>query len=181
MLRSGDEGEPKGGASMTEQTAQVRKRDLVVTRIIDAPLDLVWQAWTDPEHVMRWWGPEDYTSPSCEIDLREGGKYLFCMHAPQDQGGQDFYTTGVYKKIVPMERLEFTQVMADKDGNEIDPAQVGMPPDFPKVMRTVVAFKAKGQMTELTITEYDWTVGQMYVYSLAGLHQSLDKLAQSLK
>ncbi len=157
-----------------------KKEDLVVTRIIDAPVELVWKAWTVPEHVMRWWGPKYYTSPSCKIDLREGGKYIFCMRAPKDQGGQDMYTAGVYKKIVPMERLEFTQSLADKDGNPIDPIKAGMPPDFPKEIRTVLVFKAKGNMTELTITEYDWTVGTMYVYSLAGLHQSIDKLAESL-
>ena len=105
---------------------QSKKQDLVVTRIIDAPVELVWKAWTDPEFVMRWWGPKDYTSPSCKIDLHEGGKYLFCMRAPKDQGGQDMYNAGVYKKIVTMERLEFTQGMADKDGHSIDPAQVGM-------------------------------------------------------
>jgi hypothetical protein len=55
-----------------------------------------------------------------------------------------------------------------------------MPPDFPKELRTVIVFKAKGEMTELTITEYDWAAGQMYVYSLAGLHQSIDKLAEAL-
>lgn len=165
---------------MTESPNNVRKEDLVVTRIIDAPIELVWQAWTDPEHVKRWWGPKDYTSPTCKIDLREGGKYLFCMRAPKEQGGQDFYSTGVYKKIVPRERLEFTQGLADKEGNSIDPAQVGMPPDFPKEVRMVIIFKAKGEMTELTITEYNWTVGQMYVYALAGLHQSIDKLAASL-
>ena len=151
-----------------------------MTRIIDAPLALVWKAWTDPEHVKRWWGPKDWTSPRCKIDLREGGKYLFCMRAPQEQGGQDVYTTGVYKQIVPLERLEFTQSLSDKDGNKIDPAQVGMPPDFPKELRTVIVFKAKRDMTELTITQYDWTVGQMYVYALAGLHQTIDKLAASL-
>ena len=156
------------------------RRDLVVTRIIDAPIELVWKAWTDPQYVMRWWGPEFYTSPICKIDLREGGSYLFCMRAPQDQGGQDIYTTGVYKRVVPLQRLEFTQGLADKNGNKIDPAQVGMPPDFPKEIRTEVVFTAKGSMTELTITEFDWPVSQMYVYSLAGLHQSIDKLAASL-
>jgi uncharacterized protein YndB with AHSA1/START domain len=164
---------------MTETANNARKEDLVVTRIIDAPIELVWKAWTDPEHVMRWWGPKHYTSPTSRIDLREGGEYVFCMRAPKDQGGQDSFSAGVYKKIVPMERLEFTQGLSDKDGNKIDPAQVGMPPDFPKEIRTSVVFKAKGGMTELTITEYDWPVGQMYVYSLAGLHQSLDKMAAS--
>jgi len=165
---------------MADNMDNVRKEDLVVTRIIDAPIELVWKAWTDPEHVMRWWGPKYYTSPSCKIDFREGGKYVFCMRAPKDQGGQDSYTAGVYKKIVPMERLEFTQGLSDKDGNRLDPAQVGLPPDFPKELHTSIVFKAKGGMTELTITEYDWTVGQMYVYSFAGLHQSIDKLAESL-
>jgi uncharacterized protein YndB with AHSA1/START domain len=161
--------------------AAVKKEDLVVTRIIDAPVEMVWKAWTEPKEVIRWWGPKHYTSPSCRIDLRVGGKYVFCMRAPRDQGGQDSYTAGVYKRIVPMELLEFTQSLADKDGNPIDPAQLGMPPDFPKELRTVVVFKAKGGMTELTITEYGWTVSQMYVYSYAGLHQSLDKLAESFR
>ena len=164
-----------------DKSQTARREDLVVTRIIDAPIEVVWTAWTDPDHVRRWWGPKYYTSPSCKIDLREGGKYVFCMRAPEDQGGQDSYTAGTYTKIVPMQRLEFTQGLADKDGNPIDPAQLGMPPDFPSVIRTTVAFKAKGNMTELTITEFDWPVSQMYVYSYAGMQQSMDKLAESLK
>ncbi len=165
---------------MADSAVKSRREDLVITRIIDAPIELVWKAWTDPKHVTRWWGPKYYTSPNCKIDLREGGKYVFCMRAPQDQGGRDSYTAGVYKKIVPMERLEFTQSLADKDGNPIDPAQAGMPPDFPKEIRTQVLFRAKGKMTELVITEYDWPVSQMSVYSYAGMQQSIDKLAVSL-
>jgi uncharacterized protein YndB with AHSA1/START domain len=166
----------------TTQSGYKEKEDLVVTRIIDAPIELVWKAWTDPEHVMKWWGPKYYTSPSCKIDLREGGRYVFCMRDPQNQGGQDSYTAGVFKKIVPMELLEFTQGMSDQDGNPIDPAQAGMPPDFPKSIRTVVTFKRfRGDMTELTVTEYAWPASQMMVYSIAGLHQSIDKLIESLK
>lgn len=169
-------------AENSSSTAPAKKEDLVVTRIIDAPVEFVWKAWTEPERVMRWWGPKYYTSPSCKIDLREGGKYLFCMRAPKDQGGQDMYNTGVYKKIVPMERLEFTMSMSDKDGNIVDPTAVGMPPEFPKEVRMVVAFKPiKGDMTELTVTEYDWPVSPMFVYALAGMQQSIDKLAASLK
>ncbi|SRR6266498_574774 len=166
---------------MTDPTKNIVKEDLVVTRIIDAPLEMVWKAWTEPEHVMRWWGPKYYTSPSCKIDLREGGKYVFCMRAPQGQGGLEHYTAGVYKKIVPMKYLEFTQSLSDQDGNPIDPVQVGMPPDFPAEIRTTILFEAKGDMTQLTITEYDWPMSQMSVYSYAGLHQSMDKLSESLK
>jgi uncharacterized protein YndB with AHSA1/START domain len=156
------------------------KQDLVITRILDIPVDLVWKAWTDPKLVKMWWGPANYTSPQCELDFREGGKYLFCMRAPKEQGGQDYYSTGVYNKIVPMERLEFTQNLADKDGNIIDPVQVGMPPDFPKEVKFVIEFNSQGDQTELTITEYDWTLGQMSEYAVMGMNQSLDKLVASI-
>lgn len=159
-------------------TETVQKEDIVITRIIDAPLEMVWKAWTDPEMVMRWWGPKYYTSPWCKIDLRVGGKFIFAMRAPKEQGGMENFTAGVYQKIVPLERLEFTQGLADKDGNRIDPAEIGMPPDFPKEIRTVIVFRPKGNMTELTITEHDWTPGQMMVYSYAGMHQCLDKMAE---
>ncbi len=162
---------------MSAQTQNVQKEDLVITRIIDAPIEMVWKAWTDPEQVQRWWGPKDYISPVCKIDLREGGRYIFCMRAPKEQGGQDMYTSGVYTKIVPLKRLEFTQSLSDKDGNKINPMQVGMPPDFPEEVRTAILFKARGEMTELIITEYDWPVSQMSVYSYAGMHQSMDKLS----
>src|SRR5258708_7570813 len=168
---------------MTDPSNNVRTENLVVTRILDAPVELVWKAWTDPQHVMRWWGPKYFVSPTCKIDLREGGKFIFCMRAPADMGGQEHYTAGIYKKIRPMESLEFTQGLADQDGNPINPVLVGMPPDFPKEIRTVVTFKQikGGDMTELTVTEYHLPVGQMFVYSIAGLHQSMDKLAESLK
>jgi uncharacterized protein YndB with AHSA1/START domain len=164
---------------MTDNT-DVKTQDLLITRILDAPLELVWQAWTDCEQVKRWWGPKDYISPKCSLDLRVGGKFLFAMRAPVEQGGLDSYTAGVYQKIVPPQLLEFSQYLADKDGNRLDPAEIGMPADFPKEMRTVVGFKAKGEMTELTIRVSGWTEGQMYVYALAGWHQSIDKLAVAL-
>jgi uncharacterized protein YndB with AHSA1/START domain len=158
------------------------KEDIVVKRIIDAPVDLVWKAWTEPEYVMRWWGPKHYTSPSAKVDLREGGKFLFCMQAPPEQGGLVHYSVGTYAKIVLHKLLVFTMSLADKDGNKIDPTSVGMPPDFPAEIHTEIVFDAiRKDMTELTITERDWTMGQMAVYSFAGMQQSIDKLADSLK
>lgn len=159
----------------------IRTEGLVITRIIDAPVELVWQAWTDPVHVMRWWGPKYYTSPSAKIDLRVGGKFIFCMRAPAEQGGQDSYTSGVYTKIVPLERLEFTQGMSDKDGNRIDPGSVGLPPDFPQEMDTVIQFNRKGDLTELIITESHWKASPMAVFAYAGMHESLDKMSAVLK
>ncbi len=165
---------------MSENTAVVQKEDLVIKRIINAPVELVWKAWTDPEYVKRWWGPKDYVSPTCKIDLRAGGKFIFSMRAPAYQGGQDSYTAGVFNEITPLKRLEFTPSLSDKDGNRIDPVSIGMPPDFPKEVRTLIEFRAIGDLTELTITEFAWPVSQMMVYSYAGMHQSLDKMGEAL-
>src|ERR1700756_4323405 len=57
-------------------------RELTITRIFDAPRELVFRAWTEPAHLARWWGPRGYTLPSCQLDLRPGGAYSFEMHAP---------------------------------------------------------------------------------------------------
>jgi uncharacterized protein YndB with AHSA1/START domain len=153
-------------------------RDLVVTRRIDAPVEQVWRAWSDPEYVMQWWGPTGFTSPSAEMDFREGGTSLVCMRAPEEFGGQDLYNTWAYRKIVPLQQIEFIQNFADKDGKRIHPADVGLPPDIPEDVRNVVTFKAVGDdRTELTVTEYDYTSIQMLELSKAGLEQVLDKMA----
>ena len=162
--------------TMTDTTNNVKKRDLIVTRIFNAPLEFVWKAWTEPEHVMRWWGPNYFTSPTCEIDFREGGTSLVCMRSPE---GQDFYSTWTYRKIVPLQQIEFIQNLAGKDGRRVDPVKMGLRPDFPQDMRTVVTFKAVGDQTELTITEYDLPDTQMFEYAELGLNQSLDKMAAS--
>jgi len=157
------------------------QRDVVITMTLEAPVEQVWKAWTDPNVVMRWWGPTGFTSPTCKIDFREGGNFVFHMRAPKDfQGGQDFYTGGVYKKIVPMQLIEFTQYLSDKDGKRIDPGTMGMPHDFPSEIPSSLAFKRTGNKTELTVTEYGWSVGQMRDLSEAGMKQCLDKLAVEL-
>ena len=149
------------------------KKDIVVTRVFDAPVELVWKAWTDPQHVMRWWGPIGFTSPTCEMDVRVGGTSLVCMRSPE---GQDLYLTWAYREIDPMRRIEFIQNLADKDGKRIDPVEVGMPPEFPKDVRTVVALEAMGASTKMIVTEYGYTADRMFDLSLAGLNQCLDKM-----
>lgn len=166
----------------TVTTRNTVKQNIAVTRVIAAPVELVWKSWTEPERIMQWWGPRNYISPSCEIDFREGGNYLFCMRAPQDQGGLDYYTTGTYQKIVPMERIEFTASISDKDGNRVNSGRSGISPDFPEEIRTVATFKELLEgITEITITEHNLSMGQMAVFALIGLHQSMDKLAEAVQ
>jgi uncharacterized protein YndB with AHSA1/START domain len=81
-------------------------QELVIERIFDAPRELVWRAWTDPERMKRWWGPKDFTAPHITIDLRVGGKYVSCMRGPD---GNDFWSTGVYRKLFQWSGL-FAQI-----------------------------------------------------------------------
>jgi uncharacterized protein YndB with AHSA1/START domain len=163
------------------ENADGKKRDLVVTRVFNAPVARVWKAWTDPEQVMQWWGPNCFTSPSAEIDFREGGTSLVCMRTPKEFGGQDMYSTWAYKKIVPLESIEYIHNLADKNGNKADPVKLGMSADFPQDQRNLVTFKAVGKnRTEMTVREYDWTVGKMLELAETGLKQCLDKMAASL-
>jgi uncharacterized protein YndB with AHSA1/START domain len=104
---------------MTKSTVNETER-MVVTRIFDAPRELVWKAWTDPKYVMQWWGPKGFTAPVCQMDFRVGGKLLVCMKAPD---GQECGWNAVeYHEIVPQEKIVSSMYFSDSKGNKIDPA-----------------------------------------------------------
>jgi uncharacterized protein YndB with AHSA1/START domain len=158
------------------------KRDLVFTRIFDAPVERVWRAWSESEQVMRWWGPQGFTCPLARINFREGGTSLVCMRAPKEFGGQDVYNTWTYEEIAPLERLVYTLRFSDADGNVVDPVELGLSPDMPGAVLNEVILKRLGNgKTELTVTEYDWTVGQLMEMSRMGMEQCLDKMAASFE
>jgi uncharacterized protein YndB with AHSA1/START domain len=114
------------------------------------------------------------------MDFREGGTSLVCMRAPEEFGGQDFYNTWTYQKIVPMQRIEFILNFADENGRRADPVAVGLTSDVPQEVRHVVTFKPVGDnKTEMTVTEYGYTSEHQFELSKAGLEQCLDKMAAS--
>ncbi len=80
-------------------------REFVLTRTFKAPRALVFEAWTDPRLMAKWWGPAVFTNPVCEMDVRVGGKYRIVMRSP---AGKDFPLQGVYREVVPNERIVFT-------------------------------------------------------------------------
>ena len=162
-------------------STESQKEALVISRVFDAPVEQVWNAWIEPEQVMQWWGPTGFTSPSAEMDFREGGVSLVCMRAPQELGGQDAYNTWTYTSIVPHESFAFVSRFSDENGVTIDPSEAGLPPDMPDEVRTLVTFRDLGEgRTEVTVTEYDWPVGQMRELSRLGMEQCLDKMAAML-
>lgn len=89
-------------------------RELVLTRVFAAPRRLVFKLWTEPEHAVRWWGPRGFTTLACEMNVRPGGAWRRCMRSPE---GALHVKRGVYREIVPPERLVFTYADEDAAGN----------------------------------------------------------------
>lgn len=158
--------------------AAVTEQVIVIERIFDAPRERVWKAWTEPESLMRWWGPKNFTSPACRMDFREGGKYLFCMRSPE---GQDFWSTGVYRKIVPLRQIICTDSFADVEGNIVPASYYNMSPDFPLELLVTVTFEEYGGKTKFTLRHEGFPVGEDAGLAQAGWNESLDKLAENLR
>ncbi len=153
--------------------------EVVITRVFDAPRERVWKAWTDAEFFKRWWGPKDFTAPSVTMDPRVGGRYLGAMRSPE---GQDFWSKGVYREVVPPERLVMTDSFADKEGNTVPATYYGLGPEFPMEMLVTVTFEEEGGKTKLTL-RHSGTGGLNATdrdNMTQGWNQSFDKLAAAL-
>ena len=111
-------------------------RELVITRVIDAPRWLVFTAWTRADHVAAWWGPQGFTTIYCEMDIRVGGSYRFGMRSPQ---GTEHWKRGVYREIVEPERIVFTFAWESANGS---PGHE---------LLTTVTFAEDGARTRLTL------------------------------
>jgi uncharacterized protein YndB with AHSA1/START domain/predicted enzyme related to lactoylglutathione lyase len=168
--------DPDGNQWSVQQiSSRAPGHDLTVTRVLDAQVEEAWKAWTEPEYVMRWWGPTGFTSPRAELDVREGGTSLVCMRAPAEHGGHDMYNTWTYRSVVAPERLEFVLEFTDADGVLL--ADDSIPPGVPRAVRHVVTLRASdGGRTELTVQEFGYGTTEARDVSRAGLEQCLDKM-----
>lgn len=90
-----------------------KERELVITRLLNAPRELVFKAWTDPKLAMRWWGPRDYPATHMQMDVRPGGTWRNCLTSKED--GTELWQHGVFREVVAPERLVFTFVW-EEDG-----------------------------------------------------------------
>jgi uncharacterized protein YndB with AHSA1/START domain len=174
-------------ADMTSKTGQA-VQDIVITRDFDAPRERVWRAWTDPEQIRRWWGPEPFTAPTVRLDLRVGGKYVWSMRGPAGtQWDREMFNAGVFEEIVVHEKLVLTQYMSDGDGNKIDVTQYGQQADFPDEFTITVLFEDVGKgRTRLSIVypkpESEAQFQAMLKSGMKeGWESSMNKLAQALR
>jgi len=163
---------------MAKNTVSEAER-MIVTRVFDAPRELVWKAWTDPKYVMQWWGPKGCTSPSCQIDFRVGGKFLICGRMPD---GQEFWNAGEYHEIVPHQKIVSSMYFADSRGNKIDPAQLGIEHEAIEGAYDVVLFEDLGNsQTKLTFIGNETLQNALESGQLEGMNELLDKVAAVLE
>ena len=149
--------------------SNAREAEVVITRIFDAPRELVFKAWTDPKHLAKWFGPRGFTNPVCEADARVGGAWHIVMRSPD---GAEHPCGGVYREVVEPERLVFTNIATDKDGN---PILDGL---------TTVIFEEHGDKTKLTLRTRATAVVAYATEHLKGMEagwtQTLERLAEEL-
>ena len=147
------------------RAADPAERVLVITRVFAAPRQLVFDVWTRPEHLVRWWGPRGFTMPSYRIDVRPGGAYRFCMRSPD---GADHWLQGVYREIVEPERLMFTYAWEDASGRPRHETLV------------TVSLTAEGEATRLTLRQAVFESTTARDLHQAGWASNLDRLAEHL-
>lgn len=151
---------------MTEQ------KELTIVRTFNAPKELVWKAFTEPEHIKKWWGPKEYTSPDCTMDFSIGGKYLTSM---MDAQGNKIWSTGVYKEIIPYEKIVCSDSFADEKGNVVSGDHYGMP-GMPKEFTITIKLEEENGKTKLTLVHAGMPAGEMQKGANAGWNSSLDKM-----
>jgi len=122
---------------------------LVIERIFDAPVDLVWQMWTDPDHFKAWYGPEGASIPVAKMDVRAGGKRLIAMEMRSPSGPMQMWFTGEFREVVENERLVYTESMSDEDGNVSTADMAGQHPTTTEVR---VDFEDIGARTKMVLT-----------------------------
>ena len=142
---------------------------VAITRVFDAPRALVWRAWTDPAMMANWFGPRGFTSSVPELDLRVGGALRIVMHGPD---GNDYPMKGVFLEVAPPERLVYSNIALDKDGNHLLEGET-----------TVTLSEQDGKTTLYLVSHMVGRVPiapQMLAGMEAGWTQSIDKLGELL-
>ncbi len=158
-------------------------QEFVITRVFDAPRDLVWEAFTDPKHLNQWWGPKGATVIKAKMDLRPGGSYHYAMRTAD---GQTMWGKMLYREITPPSRMVFVNSFSDEAGGV---AHHPMAPTWPLEMLSVFTFEEEGGKTRFTVRWTPLNANDVERATFAAGHASmqqgwggtLDKLAAHLE
>ena len=136
----------EGGKQTLERLAQhlPTMREFSISRTFDAPRELVFRTWTDPEHLKHWWGPKGMTVAHCTNDLRPGGLMHYLLKGP----GIEMWGKWVYREVVPPERLEFLSSFSDAEGNT---TKAPFEEEWPREMLAFITFEENAGKTTVTV------------------------------
>ncbi len=155
---------------MTAQTQAANddtNRDLVLTRLIDAPREKLFRAWTEPALLTQWFAPKPWSTPRAELDLRVGGKSTIVM---ADENGTEYPNTGQYLEIVPNEKLVFTDAFVGD-----------WEPSAKPFIAVILTFTDEGGKTRYTATARHWTVEDRKAHEQMGFHEGWGLCANQLE
>lgn len=154
------------------------KLDLVLERVIDVSPELVWAAWTQPQHVKKWFTPAPWKTVECEIDLRPGGIFRTIMQSPE---GQNFPNDGCYLEIVPMRKLVWTNAL----GAGFRPMKIESDHCGGLVMTGIILLEPQGKGTKYTAIAIHGDEASTQKHEQMGFHQgwgaALDQLVAMAK
>ncbi|NNC43374.1 MAG: SRPBCC domain-containing protein, partial [Acidimicrobiia bacterium] len=146
------------------------ENSVMIERTLDAPVELVWQMWTDADHFAAWYGPMGATIPKAEMDVRVGGRRLICMAMETPNGPMQMWFTGEYREVVPNQRLVYTEAMSDENGN----VQSGGQDGHPESTDVIVELEDLGGKTRMVMTHVGIPADSP---GAAGWSMALDSLA----
>lgn len=153
---------------MTDTTKTPGDRELVLTRILNAPREKIYRCWTDPKILPLWFAPKPWTTPKVEIDVRPGGSSLFVMAGPD---GTEFPNRGVYLDVVPNERLVFTDAFVS-----------AWEPSEKPFMTGILTFEDDGPgKTKYTARALHWSVEDREAHEKMGFHEGWGQCADQLE
>ncbi|MES2361243.1 MAG: SRPBCC family protein [Pseudomonadota bacterium] len=146
--------------------APASDRELLLTRLIDAPREKVFQAWTDPKLLVQWFTPKPWQTVRAEVDVRPGGASLIVMRGPD---GTEFPNRGVYLEVVPNQRLVFTDAFTE-----------AWKPSEKPFMTGVLTFEDEGGKTRYTARVLHWTVADREAHEKMGFYEGWGKATEQL-
>ncbi|HEX5339997.1 MAG TPA: SRPBCC domain-containing protein [Gammaproteobacteria bacterium] len=130
---------------MNTATPRDNTDEFVISRLFDAPRELMWKVWTETEHLKQWFGPKGVTMPSCSMSLRPGGVFHYCMRMPD---GNEMWGKWIFREIVAPERIVVITSFSDAAGNL---TRHPMNPDWPLEMLSTTLFSEQQGKTKITI------------------------------
>jgi len=161
-----------------DNVAEVPTKELVIERVFDAPRERVFDVFTQPEHLQKWWGPKRLSVSTAEFEARPGGKIFLGQRGPD---GATHYNAGVVREIERPSRLVFTMYFADADRRRVaPPAGTGLPRTWDEEIVTLVTFSAEGRRTRVTIRTLSGFTAEWAEKARLGWGESLDKLGYAV-